>query len=415
MLGLYRFLARLLSGPALLVLTRRGAPGVSRRRWRERLGYVEPVDHQPLWIHAASVGEVNAAAPLIDHVVARAASPVLVTTMTATGAARVRARFGDRVAHRFLPLDTPGAVRRWLDRVQPARVWLAETELWPELLLELQRRGLPTALFNARVSPRAFRRYRRFRGLTAPALAAVDRIACQTGADAERLVELGARRGRIRVAGNLKFELTPAPDLVGDAGRLRAQWGGRPAWVAGSTRPGEEEILLDAHARLRQHLPDALLVLAPRHPDRSGQVMRLVDAAGMAHAAHGSDVPETTPVVLVAVLGQLLNCYAAGDIAFVGGSLVPIGGHNLLEPAALGRPVLAGPHLDQQQAAAEALEAADALIPVHDARELAHALLELFRDAGLVRRRGAAARAVVEAGRGALARTLEWLEGPRAA
>lgn len=407
MLAIYRVLVVLLSGLALLWLARRRPESVAPGRWRERLGRVSPAGDAPLVIHCASVGEVNAAAALIDRV--RAHRPVLVTTLTATGAARVAERFGKGVAHRFLPLDTPGAVRRWLERIAPAEVWVAETEIWPELFRALAARGIPLAMFNARISPRAFRRYRRFRALAAPALAAVTRIACQTGADAERLVELGATRANLRVTGNLKFDSAPPPGLHADVASLKSQWGNRPTWVAGSTRPGEEAVLVDAHRRIREAVPDALLVIAPRHPQRAGQVERLLDGAGVRHAAFGSNVPADTPVVLVAVLGRLQTCYAAGDIAFVGGSLVPIGGHNLLEPAALGRPVLAGPHLDQQQAAAEALEATDALIPVHDAGDLSAAVVELLGDADLRDRRGTAARRVVEAGRGALARTLEWL------
>jgi 3-deoxy-D-manno-octulosonic-acid transferase len=408
---------------ALLAL----APLIWRRIRREhaltnpralRLGRIPetPPGERMLWLHCASVGEVLAARPLIEALLEHYPGHRLtLTTMTATGAERAQAlseaRGDKRLVHRFVPLDFPAAAARFVTRLRPELALFFETELWPNLLHACRRRGVPVAVVNGRLSPRAFRGYLRLRPLMRETLACVDWLAAKSPADAERFERLGMAPGRTAVVGSLKF------DIVADGGdqevskRLRTRLGERPVWIAGSTHEGEEAALLAAHARLRKTYREALLVLVPRHPQRFAAVAALCEQAGMRVARRSLDEwPDAaTAVYLGDTMGDLLALYGAGDLAFVGGSLVPIGGHNLLEPAALGVPVLTGPALANFEEVAEVLRAADALVEVADAESLAAALAALFADPAARRRLGEAARAVVAANRGALGRTLAGL------
>ncbi len=409
MFSIYRLLTLLLTPLALLWLQRGTTRAGEQGRWRERLGRVPEGGAGRIWLHAASVGEINAATGLIRALLARGEA-ILVSTMTATGAARCRELFGGQVEHRYLPLDSPLAVRAWLKQIKPRIGLIVETEIWPELYARCKSRNIPLLLINARISPAAQHRYQRFRPLVADALAAVTQAVCQTSADAERLVRLGLPEARARISGNLKFDFQPPPGLDEQARALRRAWGPRPVWIAGSTRSGEESVLIEAHCRLRHSQPHALLVLAPRHLQRLEAVSRLLSASELTWTRIGEPVQPATAVVLIDRLGVLLEHYAAADAAFVGGSLVPIGGHNLIEPAALGKPVLAGPHLEQQADTARILAGGDGLLVVRDAEELAGALSDLLGDQSLRQRRGAAALAAVESGRGSLQRTLTALE-----
>ncbi|MGJ7461275.1 lipid IV(A) 3-deoxy-D-manno-octulosonic acid transferase [Halomonas sp. MA07-2] len=426
---------RVLYSAALLVL----APLIWRRIRREhaltdsrqtprelRLGRIPetPPGERMLWLHCASVGEVLAARPLIEALLERYPEYRLtLTTMTATGAERARAlaasRDDERLVHRFVPLDFPWAAVRFVERLRPALALFFETELWPNLLHACRRFGVPVAVVNGRLSPRAFRGYRRLRPLMREALACVDWLAAKSSADAERFRALGMAAERIAVVGSLKFDIFWDDGGFEESERLRTRLGERPVWVAGSTHEGEEAALLAAHARLREShpmprfksCPEALLVLVPRHPQRFEAVAALCEQAGMpaARRSRGAWPEAATAVYLGDTMGELLTLYGAADLAFVGGSLVPIGGHNLLEPAALGLPVLTGPALANFAEVAEVLREADALVEVADEAALATALAELFADPAERRRLGEAGRGVVAANRGALARTLEGL------
>jgi 3-deoxy-D-manno-octulosonic-acid transferase len=412
MFRVYRALSFLLA-PLLGRRLQRGEVDRARRQagLRERRGRVESAGPRPIWIHAASVGEVNAITPLVQALLRRhPATPLLVSTFTLTGAEQVRRRFGDRVEHRLLPLDTAPACRRWLDTLQPAIALIAETEIWPELFHQIARRGIPLVLVNARLSDRGLRRSLRFRSLFARALQTVDCALCQSEEDARRLVRLGLESDRARVIGNLKFDASLPADLLATAQSFRSSWGDRKTWVAGSSRPGEEDILLEAHRILRLAHPDALLVLAPRHPERCDELIERLSTMKRCHQRLGEPVRAETEVVLVDRLGVLQACYAAGSIAFVGGSLVPVGGHNLLEPAALGKPVITGHHLANQQEMAEALDAVGALTRAEGPEDLATILDRFWARPELALERGRAALAVVEAGRGALATTIEAIQ-----
>ncbi|NDY96018.1 3-deoxy-D-manno-octulosonic acid transferase [Wenzhouxiangella limi] len=402
----YRLLTLLLT-PLALVRLQRGEtrPG----RWRERLGWLEGLSPGRVWIHAASVGEINAAQGLINALLERG-EKLLISTMTVTGAERCRDLFGERVEHRYLALDNPFSVRAWLNRARPRMGLIIETEIWPELFGRCRALDIPMLMISARVSEPAMRRYRRFPKLFGEALNGIVLATCQTQTDAERLTLLGLPPQRIVETGNLKFDLALPDDLTTRAAALKSEWAGRSVWTAGSTRPGEEEILIAAHRRLLNSRPDALLVIAPRHPDRAGEIARLMDQEALSWCAYGQTPDASTKVVLVDRLGVLIVCYAASQVAFVGGSLVELGGHNLLEPAALARPVLAGPHLQQQAAAASALESTDGLVKVVDAPTLAHCLQRLFADSAEAEKIGLAAQAALRNGRGSLKKTLAALD-----
>jgi 3-deoxy-D-manno-octulosonic-acid transferase len=406
-------LAALMAGYAPLVLARRLAHGVPLNL-RERLGLTRherptmPVG----WIHAVSVGEAIAAAPLVEGIRRTwPALPLVVSTVTETGAHVVRERFAGLAAHRYLPLDFPGAARRVIASIDPAFFVGMETELWPNLLRGLAARGVPTMIANGRLSDRSFRRYRLVRGAMRRVLADVTVFAMQSDEDARRVIALGALPERVVVAGNLKHE--PLPDPAGAADlwhRLLGLARGQPVWIAGSTHRGEDEIVLEAHRRARASRPDLVLVLAPRHPERVGEVTKLIESGGFA-ATRRSELPSGRgPVAAVIVLdtvGELAQLYSIADVVFVGGSLVPLGGHNMLEPALRGKPVLFGPHTANFRESATVLLEGGGGVVVDDATELAAELQRLLADADLRTHRGAAARAAAASRQGAVRTTLD--------
>ncbi|MGH8441302.1 MAG: lipid IV(A) 3-deoxy-D-manno-octulosonic acid transferase [Nevskiaceae bacterium] len=387
------------------------------RRLPERFGFV-PRRQQgaAVWVHAVSVGEVAAALPLVRHLAQRHGDgAVLVTTTTPAGSERVLAALGDRVAHAYAPYDLPGAVSRFLDRVQPRCVIVMETELWPNLYHALGRRGAKIVIANARLSPRSIGRYRAVRGLAAQTLAQCAAIAAQSEEDAARFRELGADPGRVHVLGNLKFDVE-LPEAQVAAGRaLRARWGtARPVWVAASTHEGEEEAALRAHKILLARQRQAVLILVPRHPDRFDAVARLAEQSGLRTMRRGalgdSAVLEGVQVLVGDSMGELAMYFGAADIAFVGGSLVEVGGHNVLEPAALGLPVLFGPYMFNFEPARALLLDRGAARQVDGSLELEPALSKLFHDGAARAAMGESGRSVLQANRGALARLTALLE-----
>ena len=369
-----------------------------------------------IWVHAVSVGESIAAAPMIRALLERyPALPITVTCMTPTGSERIQALFANesRIQHCYLPYDLPCAAARFLDRVQPKLAVIMETELWPNHIHQCAKRGIPVALANGRLSQRSAKGYGRFSKLTAPMLAEMSLLAVQTEAEAQRFRDLGARSETVEVTGSIKFDLTIDPQLSQRAADLRSQWQAqdRPVWIAASTHEGEDEVVLDAHRRLLANHPDALLILVPRHPERFNSVFDLCQREGFAtvRRSTGANVDAQTRVLLGDTMGELLFLYALADSAFVGGSLVPNGGHNLLEPAALAKPVLSGPHLFNFLDIAAQLREAGALAEVDDAEGLAvevQRLFELPRDA---QRMAEAGLAVMRRNQGALQRLLDGL------
>jgi 3-deoxy-D-manno-octulosonic-acid transferase len=408
---IYNVLIYLAAPAAILMHLWRGLRDPSYRdRLGERFGFGPVLDAHPIWIHAVSVGEVQAAEALVRQLLARHPPvPLLLTTVTPTGATRARQLFGNSVLLRYVPFDLPGSVRRFFDRVRPRLAMILETELWPNLYAECGRRGVPLVLASARISPRSVGRYRRMVPLFRQALSHGIVIAAQSAVDAERFRSIGAAPERTHVTGNIKFDFQPLPEIEERGARWRElNASGRQVWVAGSTHEGEEETILDAHRRVLVRFPDALLLLVPRHPQRFDAVRELLNRRGESYAnrSAGLAIPAGATVMLGDTMGELMMFYAAADVAFVGGSLVPIGGHNLLEPASLGRPVLTGPHNFNSEAVAELLLEAGAARIVKDAGQLAEGVAELMDDAGLRATMGAAGRAVLDANRGALHRLL---------
>jgi len=414
------------------------------RRWSERFGFPPPtamdggsaenagavlpptamdggsVEHagaQPplLWLHAVSVGEVRAAAPLARALLDRHPDHrLLVTTMTPTGSDQVRQLLGARVAHCYAPYDLPTAVRRFLDRTAPRAALIMETELWPNLFAECRARGIPVLVANARMSERSMRRYLRFAGLTRATLEDVAVLAVQSQAEAGRFRALGAPAGRIHVTGSIKFDLE-LPASLREAGEvLRDQWGrNRRVWIAASTHEGEDEPVLAAFDALRQRDPGLLLVLVPRHPERFAAVARLARKGGRVVALKSEQHGVLDPQVAVLIgdtMGDLQRMYIASDVAFVGGSLVRSGGHNLLEASAAGVPVVFGPHMFNFEEIARLVLEAGAGAQVHGPGALAGTVLAYLEDANQRATAGEAALRLMAQHRGALDRTLEQIE-----
>jgi 3-deoxy-D-manno-octulosonic-acid transferase len=408
------------------VLTRVAAPAVFaatlvraakdpayRTHLGERFGLGRRLAAPSLWLHAVSVGEVSAAAALVRALRASHPDiPFVLTTATPTGRAQAATLFGADVEVRFLPYDTAGSVRRFLARIRPRAAIIMETELWPNLLLECGRRGVPVLFASARLAARSVPRYRRFGTLFSEGLRNAW-VAAQSTADADRFIGLGADPARTLVVGNVKFDMRPG-EAVADNGReLRRHYlGARPVWTAGSTHEGEEDIVLDAHTVLERAVRGALLVLVPRHPQRFEGVAALLERRGVVfdRRCRSETVRPEAQVLLLDTMGELQDFYAASDTAFVGGSLVPVGGHNLLEPAALGVPVITGPHTQNGPEIARLLIEAGGALEVADAAALADAAGRLLTDPALRERMGESARRFVETHRGSLARLLALIE-----
>ena len=391
-----------------------------RSYWRnfgERFGFGARLSPGGVWLHAVSVGEVQACAALVSALSRRyPALPLTVTTFTPTGSARARALFGNLAQVRYVPYDLPGAVRRFFRRVQPRLAVIFETELWPNLYRECGRRRVPLVLASARISARSVSRYQRLGTLFRETLARTALVAAQGASDAERFRSLGADPANTHVTGNIKFDFELPEGLAARGAGLRAQYAPeRPLWVAGSTHGGlEEQAVLEAQQRVREVHPDALLVLAPRHPPRFDEVAGALRAAGISFvrrsASAGDGTDAACAVLLLDSLGELLDFYAAADVSFVGGSLVPRGGHNLLEPAALGVPILVGPDNSNSEEIARLLIARGAAEVVHDAGELGTRVTALLGDSAARERMGAAGRASVDSNRGALEKLLSLIE-----
>jgi 3-deoxy-D-manno-octulosonic-acid transferase len=399
-----------------LWLRARKAPAYARRIGERFACGMPALQPGGIWVHAVSVGESIAAAPMIRALLQRYPQlPITVTCMTPTGSERIQALFAHepRIQHCYLPYDLPCAAARFLDRAQPKLAVIMETELWPNHIHQCAMRGIPVALANGRLSERSARGYGRFSKLTAPMLAEMSFFAVQTEAEAQRFRDLGARPETVEVTGSIKFDLTIDAQLLQRAHALRGQWQAleRPVWIAASTHEGEDEVVLSAHRRLLANYPNALLILVPRHPERFNAVFELCQREGFAtvRRSTAANVAADTSVLLGDTMGELLFLYALADSAFVGGSLVANGGHNLLEPAALAKPVISGPHLFNFLDIAAQLREAGALAEVDDAEGLAvevQRLFELPRDA---QRMAEAGLAVMRRNQGALQRLLDGL------
>lgn len=379
--------------------------------WEQRLGFVARSKEPVIWVHAVSVGETIAAAPLVTALLRRNPEiPILMTAMTATGAQRAKAMFGDRVRYAFSPYDTPGSVKRFVDRVNPRALVIMETELWPNMIAFTRSRNVPICLVNARLSSRSARGYQRVHSLVQPLLKSISWIAAQAGEDARRFLSIGARPQTVTVTGSIKFDVAITPGLREAASQLRECMGGpdRPVWIAASTHEGEDEQILGAHLKVLQAVPEALLIIVPRHPERFDDVAALIRERKLSLTRRSAQKP--TPdiqVYLGDTMGELLMLYGASDLAFVGGSLIERGGHNPLEPAAWALPVLSGPHIFNFENIYARLDDGRALYITDTSAKLAECVVQLIREPSLADEVGLSALAVVDANRGALDRVVE--------
>jgi len=391
-----------------LWLRGRKAPAY-RRRWGERLGFygVKPVPGC-VWVHAVSVGETLAAAPMIEALLKKYPQmPLLVTTTTPTGSERVQALFGKRVHHVYAPWELPGAVARLFNHFNPQLVLLLETELWPNIVATAKQRDVPVMLVNGRLSARSAKGYGKFPALVRPMLDAFTTLAVQTRADAERFEALGASPKQLVVTGSVKFDIAVTDAQRVEALRWRKQVK-RPTWIAASTHPGEDEQVLAAHRQILQRTPNALLMLVPRHPERFDSVASLVQASGLTltRRSAAKQPAADSQVYLCDSMGELMQLFGYADVAFIGGSLVEVGGHNLLEPSAWSLPVLSGPYVHNFETIAQMLTDAGALVTVNNTDQLGRSVGLLLDNTLQQQKHGKAANAVLTAHQGALQRVL---------
>ncbi len=379
-----------------------------RQRWRERLGCITlpPGYHQPIWIHAVSVGEVVAATPIVTAL--RHEYPdvaIIMTTMTPTGAMQVVNSFADQVQHYYIFYDLPWFIRRFLKRATPRLAIIMETELWPNTLHILQQQQIPVILANARLSERSQRGYRRFAAITRTMLKQLSLVAAQSQQDGERYLSIGLPAEKLEITGNTKFDITASTELLSEAKKLRQNLGvERPIWIAGSTHEGEEKQVLAAFAQIKTQLPQALLFLVPRHPDRFDQVQSLCQNQGYRIQRRSEQQPcqKETEIFIGDTMGELLLFYAAADVAFVGGSLVELGGHNMLEPALFGLPVITGPSLFNFADIGRLFIEGEAAVMVDGSDQLAQAVCRFLQHDDQRREYGERGQAIVAAHRGAV-------------
>lgn len=388
-----------------------------RQRLLERLGFFAvPSDSRPvIWVHAVSVGETIAAAPLVEQILQRYPEYcVVLSTTTPTGSERVRALFGERVFHVYAPWDLPGAVRRFMARIKPQLLLIMETELWPNILHAASRRQCRVLLANARLSERSAKGYAKVGGLTRDMLGKLDSVACQAQDDGERLVALGLPRDKLHITGSIKFDLSLGEALRAESAELRQQLGSarRPVVVAASTHPGEDEQLLAAFSQVKERYSDCLLVLVPRHPERFDSVYELCGQAGwvLARRSSGRAPAAEVDILLGDTMGELLLLLSSATVAVIGGSLVEHGGHNVLEASVWGVPVVTGPYMFNFEEISALLVAAGGMRRLSDSEQLAPCLIHLLGDAEQRAAMAAAGLRVLEANRGAKQRLLELLD-----
>jgi 3-deoxy-D-manno-octulosonic-acid transferase len=417
---LYAILMYLLTPLVLLHLWHRGikAPAY-RQRWGERFGCkpkpkvlagAGPIKPGSIVFHCASVGEVVAATPLIKQVQQRHPNyPVLVTCNTPTGTEQIKRSFADTVQHVYLPLDLPGAVKRFLTHTQPALLCILETELWPNLISQSQQQGIAVLVINARLSEKSQRGYQKIAPLTKTIMAGITAIAAHDSDDAERFIALGLSQSKVNTTGSIKFDITLSTYSKQQAQQLRQQFSAnQPVWIAGSTHEGEDEQVLEAHQAVLAKYPQALLILVPRHPERFDKVAQLVSATGLAICRRSTgEAPQGCQVLLGDTMGELLTLYGVADVAFIGGSLIERGGHNPLEAAAYQIPVVTGPHVFNFNHVYPALLQQQGCLQIDSGQALPAVLLKLFDDKTLSAKIGQQGELFVRKNQGAIGKTVK--------
>ena len=383
------------------------------RRWRERFGFVAQTNGgKTIWLHSVSVGETLAAVPLVKALKQRYPDYRLtVTCMTPTGSERIQASFGDSVDHYYAPYDMPDSVARFLNRVRPELLLIMETELWPNTIAACSSRSIPVILANGRLSAKSAAAYGKIPRLVGSMLRSISAVVAQHDDDGNRFARLGLPPEALTISGNIKFDLHLDSEVRAKAQSLTTEWQGenqRPVLLAASTHAGEDELILQAYGQIKAALSVApLLVLVPRHPERFNQVAQLCEQAGFVVARRSTGEPTAPADILLGdTMGELMSFYGACDLAFVGGSLVPTGGHNMIEAAAWGVPVVTGPHLFNFAEASRLLIEGDAMIVCEDADSLAEQCIGLFANRQRCTQMGDAAHRIAEANRGALDRLL---------
>jgi 3-deoxy-D-manno-octulosonic-acid transferase len=393
----------------LLWRKRRGKEDSERLGERRGIASRERPEGMLAWLHGASIGETLALMPVVERLIRRGLN-VLVTSGTRTSAELLARRLPPGAVHQFVPLDAPRFLRRFLDHWRPDLALVAESEIWPNSILELERRGIPLVLVNGRISERSFRRWSRVPKISGALLKRFALCLAQSQADGERLSQLGAPR--VAVAGNLKFDASPPPADARAVAHLTGLLSGRPVWVAASTHPGEEELVLAAHQAIAGRLRGLLTILVPRHPERGAEVAEMASAAGLEVARRSADgQPErSAEVYVVDTVGELGLFYRLTPLAFMGGSLVPHGGQNPIEPAKLGAAILHGPHVHNFTDVYAAIDRAGGALPISDSTTLTGALGDLLPDTALMRDMARAAGEAIESLSGALDRTMHSIE-----
>lgn len=411
---IYTFLLYLLIPTILVRLYWKGRRlPAYRQRIRERFSLNasqrEPVD---IWLHAVSLGEVVAATPLIDALLARHWT-LMVTTMTPTGSQQVTKRFGNKVKHQYVPYDLPWVVRRFFKKY-PARMGIImETELWPNLINQTKRLNMPLLLANARLSDRAFKQYQKVGFVFKPVLSQFNAILAQSEADARRFITLGASKAQVSSIGNMKFDLQIPVSANDKCIQFKAQWGAlRPVIIAASTHNDEERQIVTHLKTLKAAIPALVLLIAPRHPERFLEVYQLCVAQGfnVGLRSKHETVNASTEIVVIDSLGELLGFYQVSDYAFVGGSLVPVGGHNVLEPIAMKVPVFCGPFMQNSKAIAQELQSAGAMVMVEKIEELVEALVTMHKSETKRQEQVVNASAVLAANQGTITRYMEKID-----
>jgi len=381
-------------------------------RWHERFGFIRGSENRGgILVHAASVGEVNAASPLIRALLKKYPDlPLTVTTLTPTGSERLHREFGDKVFQSYIPIDLPGFVSRFLSRLQPRMIIIIETEIWPNLYLCAEKRNIPLLMANARLSERSVRGFKRVSGFVTTILQTVAWIGAQSNDDMGRLLECGADPRRTKMTGNLKFDLGIPASLKEKGVALRSRMNhGRPVLVAGSTHEADENVVIPAFTQLLKKLPNALLIMVPRHPERFARSTQLARDAGLCTQlrSRGEVCSDEAQCFVIDSIGELMTYYACADVAFVGGSFGDVGGHNALEPSALGKPVLLGPNMDNAREIADQLLECNAARRVNNQQEFLETAEQILTDGTLRDRMGQAGRSLVESNKGALDLTLD--------
>ncbi|MFA0540155.1 lipid IV(A) 3-deoxy-D-manno-octulosonic acid transferase [Vibrio sp. 10N.222.52.B7] len=406
-----------LASPLLLYGLYKSKPGKPSfgQRWKEHFGITPQAQGKnPIWIHAVSVGESIAAVPIIKQLKRRNPNQaIIVTTTTSTGAEQIE-KLGDLVEHRYMPIDFSWCVRGFLKSVKPKQMLIMETELWPNTLHCVAKAGIPISVLNARLSERSCQRYAKFQSVFNLLAKNLSQVLCQYPSDAERFIRLGLDKASVHVTGSIKFDIEVSSEQVEKGKALRDQVGfNRDVWIAASTHQGEDEIVLDAHKQLLKDNPRALLMIVPRHPERFSQVTELAKQQEFNTITRTSQQPiaSDVEVYIADTMGEMLTLLGGADVCFMGGSLVgdKVGGHNLLEPAALQLPLLNGPSYFNFSEITDKLLEANAVVICQDSQDIAGQLQRLFKQSELRKTKGLAAYQVVEQNRGALDKTLEYI------